>query len=69
MGSSRQYVHRMISELEKDKVVQKLGKAPLEYNPLIQIESEKETPIISYEKGQFLNQHFLLIDPLGYCLE
>ncbi len=69
LGASRQYVHRMISELEEDKVVQKLGKAPLVYYSLIQIESEKETPIISYEKEQFLNQHFLLIDPLGNCLE
>ena len=69
LGASRQYVHRMISELEEDKVVQKLGKAPLVYYSLIQIELEKETPIISYEKEQFLNQHFLLIDPLGNCLE
>ena len=69
LGASRQYVHRMISELEEEKVVQKLGKAPLVYYSLIQIELEKETPIISYEKEQFLNQHFLLIDPLGNCLE
>jgi len=69
LGASRQYVHRMISELEEEKVIQKLGKAPLVYYSLIQIEQEKETPIISYEKEQFLNQHFLLIDPLGNCLE
>jgi hypothetical protein len=69
LGASRQYVHRMISELEDEKIVQKLGKAPLVYYSLIQIELEKETPIISYEKEQFLNQHFLLIDPLGNCLE
>ena len=60
LGASRQYVHRMISELEDEKIVQKLGKAPLVYYSLIQIELEKETPIISYEKEQFLNQHFLL---------
>lgn len=69
LGVSRQYVHRMVSELEEEKVVQKLGKAPHVYYSLIQIESEKETTIISYEKEQFLNQHFLLIDPLGNCLE
>ena len=69
LGASRQYVHRMISELEEEKAVQKLGKAPLVYYSLIKIESEKETAIISYEKEQFLNQHFLLIDPLGNCLE
>lgn len=69
LGISRQFVHRMISELEEEKVVQKLGKAPHVYYSLIQIKLEKETPIISYEKEQFLNQHFLLIDPLGNCLE
>jgi len=69
LGASRQYVHRMISELEEEKAVQKLGKAPLVYYSLIQIELEKESAIISYEKEQFLNQHFLLIDPLGNCLE
>lgn len=69
LGASRQYVHRMISELEEEKAVQKLGKAPLVYYSLIQIELEKESAIISYENEQFLNQHFLLIDPLGNCLE
>jgi adenine/guanine phosphoribosyltransferase-like PRPP-binding protein len=59
----------MISELEEEKAVHKLGIAPLVYYSLIQIESEKESAIISYEKEQFLNQHFLLIDPLGNCLE
>lgn len=65
LGASRQYIHRVINDLEDNGVIQKWGKGPHVYYALIQKPSEPEFTPISYEQEEFLNKHFFLIDAAG----
>lgn len=69
LKASRQYIHRVISELHEDNAIIKLGKAPHVYYVLNQPKREKSTPVISFVQEQFLMNHFLLIDALGNRME
>jgi len=69
LKASRQYIHRIISELEENNTIEKWGKAPQVYYTLAANETEHSASVVDFEKEQFLNQHFLLIDALGNKLE
>lgn len=69
LHASRQYVHRMIYELEENRSVKKIGSAPHVYYSIVEEQQTKTFEIISFENEQFLNTHFLLVDPLGSSLE
>jgi sugar-specific transcriptional regulator TrmB len=66
---SRQYIHRVLSELENNGLVIKTGIAPKVYYTIAVNINTAQEEIISYEKERFLNEHFLLIDALGNIRE
>lgn len=69
LKTSRQYVHRMISELDEAHAIQKWGTAPNVYYSLVEESLIISNQYIPYEKEIFLNNYFLLIDALGNRLE
>ena len=66
---SRQYIHRIVKELVEEKRLVKIGTAPQVFYNLPTIQKETEEELIAYDKEQFLNQHFLIVDALGNKLE
>lgn len=66
---SRQYVHRMLNELEDEDLIMALGKAPKVYYSLKFYEKINYSSSITFENELFLKQHFILVDPLGNLLE
>lgn len=70
LGVSRQYIHRVLSEMQLEGLVEKLGTAPLTYYRLKQV-SDLSTDIItiSLEKTAFLKEHFLWISEIGERFE
>ncbi len=69
LNVSRQYVHRMLNELEDSEMIMSMGKAPKVYYMLKQQEKQVAIQSITYDKERFLKEHFLLVDPLGNMLE
>jgi len=69
LKTSRQYVHRIISELEEEKAIQKWGKAPHVFYALADDNNLTTNESIDFDKELFLKTHFLLIDALGNRLE
>ena len=69
LKASRQYIHRIIGELEDSKSIQKWGKAPHVYYTLIDVNEDNILSVIDFDKEQFLSTHFLLVDALGNRLE
>lgn len=69
LGVSRQYVHRVINQLEDDAIIQAFGKAPQVFYSLLTTQENRIAESVTYEDEQFLKQHFLLVDPLGNLLE
>ena len=70
LHASRQYVHRIISELEENGYIKKIGSAPRVYYSIVEEnEQTKSVEIISFENEQFLTTHFLVVDPFGNSLE
>lgn len=66
---SRQYIHRLLNEIEEDGLLEIVGTPPKVYYMLkSQIDSAYITEI-TLEDETFLGQHFLLVDPLGNMLE
>ena len=68
LGISRQYIHKILLDLEEDNLINKIGIAPKVYYSL-KINAEKNNNIISYDQELFLERHFIAIDPLGEKLE
>lgn len=66
---SRQYLHRILPELEEQGAIKKLGMAPKVYYALSRHESSTSKEVVSFEKERFLKENFLLIDALGNMLE
>lgn len=66
---SKQYVHRLLSELENEKLIIKFGTPPKVYYSLIPHQNKKEIVTINYEQELFLQRHFIVIDALGQKLE
>ena len=62
---SRQYLHRIVLDLEEQDQIKKVGVPPRVYYSLNEKSAQIETQLISREEELFLNQHFLLINPLG----
>lgn len=69
LKASRQYLHRIIAELEEENAIQKWGKAPHVYYTINNRETQTDSISIEYNKEKFLNTHFILIDALGNKLE
>ena len=66
---SRQYAHRIISELEETGLVKKMGIPPKVYYSILAKIEEPLSKSISYEQERFLQEHFIVIDALGQLLE
>lgn len=65
LNISRQYLHRKLKEmLEQNKVI-KMGEAPHVFYSVAPTSNTETAELVPYEKEQFLNQHFMLIDALG----
>jgi DNA-binding Lrp family transcriptional regulator len=66
---SRQYIHRIISELEESGLIKKMGIPPKVYYSILSKIDEPLSKSISYEQEKFLQEHFIIIDALGQLLE
>lgn len=66
---SRQYIHRVLNDLDDDGLIILVGKAPKVYYMLKQEKAPTYVSSLTFENELFLNQHFLLVDPLGNLLE
>lgn len=66
---SRQYVHRIILELEEAGLIKKMGIPPKVYYSILSKTDEPLSKSISYEQEKFLQEHFIIIDALGQLLE
>lgn len=62
---SRQYLHRILTELEEKGQINRLGKPPHVYYQLIENEISEKPYLVSFEQEQFLNKHFFLVDAFG----
>lgn len=69
LNISRQYVHRVLSELEDENLIYKVGIAPKVFYSLQQQSALDAETTIGYEDELFLQRHFIAIDPLGEKLE
>ena len=69
LNLSRQYIHRVVKELTSDGRLLKLGTAPQVFYNLSTVKQDSSNELIPYDKEQFLNQHFLIVDALGNKLE
>lgn len=67
-GFSRQYIHRILNELEAENQIIKTGIPPSVFYSIAK-KSSSDEQVLDYQKEQFLKQHFLIIDPLGNQLE
>ena len=66
---SRQYIHKLMIELEESGIVNKIGLPPKVYYVINNnLPQEKNNPI-SYEDEKFLKDNFLCVDALGILLE
>ncbi len=66
---SRQYVHRVLLDLEEENLIVKVGIAPKVYYSALEAPKSSLNEIITYENEMYLNKHFITIDPLGNKLE
>ena len=69
LNISRQYIHRLILDLESDNSVIKIGIPPKVVYTFNQQADKTELVKISYDKEMFLLRHFMVIDALGNKLE
>jgi DNA-binding transcriptional ArsR family regulator len=66
---SRQYVHQLLIKLDEAGTIMSVGKAPRVFYMLKQRPAPENTNSVSPENEVFLNQHFILVNPLGEMLE
>lgn len=69
LNVSRQYIHRVLAELESENLITKTGLAPKVYYTIKLEGIKKRVDVISYDKELFLKEHFLLVDALGNIKE
>lgn len=69
LNISRQYVHRVLLDLEEENLITKVGVAPKVYYSAVEVSKSNPNEVISYENELYLNKHFITIDPLGNKLE
>jgi hypoxanthine-guanine phosphoribosyltransferase len=69
LGVSRQYIHRIINELEEQMLIKKTGVAPKVYYSILEKPNTDNTETVSYDLEVFLQKHFINIDALGNLLE
>jgi biotin operon repressor len=69
LSVSRQYIHRLILELESDNLIMKIGVPPKVYYTLLNQTDKSQYINITYDQELFLQRHFIAIDPLGQKLE
>jgi biotin operon repressor len=66
---SRQYIHRVLIELQEDGLLMVVGKAPKVYYSLVQQKDDSIVNVFDYSDELFLKQHFIQVNPLGNLLE
>lgn len=66
---SRQYIHRMLIEMQEDKLLMVVGKPPKVYYSLAEKNDDFSVHLLDYSDELFLKQHFIQVDPLGNLLE
>ena len=66
---SRQYVHRLLNDIEEDGLLEIVGIPPKVYYMLKPQLDAGYISEITLDDETFLSQHFLLVDPLGNLLE
>jgi len=69
LSVSRQYIHRLILELESDNLIMKVGVPPKVYYTLLNPTDKSQYINITYDQELFLQRHFIAVDPLGQKLE
>jgi DNA-binding Lrp family transcriptional regulator len=62
---SRQYIHKVINELEEKDLIKKIGMPPKVFYSLQTEAIRVDQNVISFEDEKFLNEHFIIIDALG----
>lgn len=65
LNISRQYLHRKLKEMVEQGRVIKMGEAPHVFYSAAPTNDTEIFELVPYEKEQFLNQHFMIIDALG----
>lgn len=66
---SRQYIHRLLNELNDEGLISSMGTPPKVYYKLCEQAKSIHLKSISFEQENYLKQHFISIDPLGNLLE
>ncbi|MBK9255609.1 MAG: HTH domain-containing protein [Saprospiraceae bacterium] len=66
---SRQYIHKVLLDLEDEKLIKKVGIPPKVFYSLQEESIMKSDSVVSYEDEVFLQRHFIAINPLGEKLE
>jgi hypothetical protein len=66
LNLSRKYIHKVINVLLELNKIEKFGKAPVVYS-LLEANVINDVTI-DYQKEQFLNEHFIVVDPIGNLL-
>lgn len=66
---SKQYIHKLVNELEDKNMINKSGIAPHVFYSIRPIEMILKPTPISYEQETFLNAHFIKVNELGQLLE
>jgi DNA-binding Lrp family transcriptional regulator len=66
---SRQYIHKVLLELEQEGIVKKIGMAPKVYYTLSEVDKNAKAIIITHEQELFLQNHFIIVNALGQKLE
>lgn len=69
LNVSRQYIHRLLNNLEDEGKITVIGSPPKVYYMLKPKIHYTYINSLSVESENFLNQHFILVDPLGNLLE
>lgn len=62
---SRQYVHRLLLEIEEAGLIKKLGSSPHVFYSAIEAKEKSNDSQISHDDEQFLAKYFFLVDALG----
>jgi biotin operon repressor len=66
---SRQYIHRVLNELEDQGAISKLGSPPKVFYSLALKPMLQDSEVVSFDQEFFLNEHFIIIDAMGNLLE
>jgi hypothetical protein len=69
LNVSRQYIHRLLNDLNDEGIISSIGTPPRVYYKLCEKAKSIHVKSISFEQENYLKQHFIAIDPLGNLFE